>query len=67
MQMDDFERFLQVSLARLLDPIVEGPVPPRRRRHTELPFHAMIGGLATQVVAEQAPASAHVLAEPIPH
>ena len=66
-KMDGDGQMDPAMLPRLLDPIVEGPVPPRRRRHTELPFHAMIGGLATQVVAEQAPAPAHVLAEPIPH
>jgi hypothetical protein len=32
MHMDDFERLLEIQLARLLDPVVEGPHPPRKRR-----------------------------------
>ena len=32
MRMDDFDRQLQLELARLLDPIVAAPAPRRRRR-----------------------------------
>ena len=29
--MDDFDRYLETSLARLLEASVDGPTPPRRR------------------------------------
>ena len=31
-RMDHFDRILELELARLLDPIVNAPVPRRRRR-----------------------------------
>jgi hypothetical protein len=31
MHMDDFDRFLNVELARALDPVVRMPAPPRSR------------------------------------
>ncbi len=31
MHMDDFDRFLDVELARVLDPVVLTPAPPRSR------------------------------------
>jgi len=31
MHMDDFDRFLDVELARVLDPVVRTPAPPRSR------------------------------------
>jgi hypothetical protein len=45
--MDQFDRLLEIQLARLLDPIVEAPAPPRRRqprKHGAL--RALTGGLA---------------------
>jgi hypothetical protein len=32
MHMDDFDSFLDVELARVLDPVVITPAPPRSRR-----------------------------------
>ena len=32
MHMDDFDRFLDIELARVLDPVVRNPAP-RRSRH----------------------------------
>ena len=63
MQMDHFDRYLETSLAHMLDPVVEGPAPPRRRSRRELPFHALIGGLATPL-AEAVPTSVPVAIEP---
>ena len=51
MHMDPLDRLLELELARLLDPIVNAPVPRRRRRR---------GGLT--VVASDLP----VLVEPVP-
>jgi len=51
MHMDQVDRILERELARLLDPIVGAPVPPRRRRR---------GGL--RVIASDAA----VLVEPVP-
>jgi len=51
MYMDQLDRILELELARLLDPIVRVPAPPRRRRR---------GGL-TVVVSDVA-----VLVEPVP-
>lgn len=51
MHMDQVDRILELELARLLDPIVRAPVPPRRRRR---------GGL-TVVVSDIA-----VFVEPAP-
>jgi len=51
MHMDQLDRILELELARLLDPIVHAPVPPRRRRR---------GGL-TVIVSDVA-----VLVEPVP-
>jgi hypothetical protein len=31
MHMDDFDKFLDVELARVLDPVVRTPAPPRSR------------------------------------
>ena len=45
MQMDDFDMYLEVLLARMLDPIVERPAPPRRGQYRSLPFHSLVGGL----------------------
>jgi hypothetical protein len=58
--MDDFDRYLEFSLSRLLDRVVEAPAPPRRRRRAELPFHAVIGGLATTPIVETVPTPAPV-------
>ncbi len=55
--MDDFSRRLEIELAHLLDPIVDVPVPRRRRQST---LRALAGGLVVQaeVVA--------VVHEPVP-
>jgi hypothetical protein len=50
-RMDHFDRILELELARLLDPIVNAPVPRRRRRR---------GGL-TVVSSDLS-----VLVEPVP-
>jgi hypothetical protein len=55
--MDHFDRRLEIDLARLLDPIVDAPVPRRRRRSG---LKALQGGLSGL------PADTVVLAEPVP-
>ena len=60
-RMSDFDRRLEIELAHLLDPIVDAPVPRRRRQSTTL--RALAGGLLdgqagvelTVVVAEPVP------------
>jgi hypothetical protein len=49
--MDQFDRMLELELARLLDPIVKAPVPQRRRRR---------GGL-TVITSEMS-----ILVDPVP-
>jgi hypothetical protein len=55
--VDDFDLRLELELAHLLDPVVDGPVPRRRRQPT---FRAVAGGLDEQpvdvtIVAESVP------------
>ena len=47
--MDDFDRRLEIELAHLLDPIVDAPIPRRRRQPT---LRAIAGGLAGQPLVE---------------
>jgi hypothetical protein len=42
--MDDFEKRLEIDLANWLDPVVDAPVPRRRRQSNGL--RALTGGLA---------------------
>jgi hypothetical protein len=63
--MDHFDRLLEMQLARLLDPIVHAPAPPRRR----LPrkgaiLRALTGGLTDGRPA--GPVDLVVVAEPVP-
>jgi hypothetical protein len=45
LRMDQFDRLLELELARLLDPIVEAPAPRRRRRRAAGTLKAVAGGL----------------------
>jgi hypothetical protein len=56
-RMDHFDRRLDIDLANLLDPIVDAPVPPRRRARR---LRTVAGGLTTQAV------EIAVVAEPVP-
>jgi len=59
-QMDHFDRLLEIGLARMLDPIVNGPTPPRRWRRTLTALHLVPGGISAL------PADMAVIAEPVP-
>jgi len=50
--MDDFDRWLELALHRLLDPIVAGRPPPRRHRpgSTRRPPRVKRGGIAGQLL-----------------
>ena len=58
LRMGDFDRRLEIELRHLLDPIVDAPVPRRRRLAI---FRAIPGGLL-----EQAVELAVVVPEPAP-
>ena len=66
MQMDDFDMYLEVVLARMLDRVVERPAPPRRGQVRSLPFHSLIGGLTGSplelIVGETVPVPVPVVA-----
>lgn len=69
--MDDFDRHLEVELARLLDRVVRAPAPPRRGRHEPKPLlrlyssqGAAIAPVATLVVLVDAPVEGSALPEP---
>jgi hypothetical protein len=65
MHMDHFDRLLEIELARLLDPIVEAPAPPRRRQPRKLGvLRALTGGLADG--RPDSPIALVVMAEPVP-
>ena len=59
--MDDFDRRLEIELAHLLDPIVDAPVPRRRRQAT---LRALAGGL--DVVTQPVVQVSVVVHEPVP-
>ena len=63
--MDQFDRLLEIQLARLLDPIAEAPAPPRRRQpRKQGGLRALTGGLAMGRPGR--PLDLLVVAEPIP-
>ena len=67
MQMDDFDMYLEVLLARMLDRVVERPAPPRRGQEDRpLPFHSLVGGLTGSplelIVGETVPVPVPVVA-----
>jgi len=66
MQMDDFDMYLEVLLARMLDRVVERPAPPRRGQDRSLPFHSLVGGLTGSplelIVGETVPVPVPVVA-----
>jgi hypothetical protein len=45
--MDDFDRRLEIELAHMLDPVVDTPVPRRRRQSS---LRMLAGGLDAQSV-----------------
>jgi hypothetical protein len=57
--MDDFDRLLELELARMLDPIVAAPAPRRRRRRGLRVLEPLTGELTI------APSEVAVL-EPVP-
>jgi len=56
--VDDFDLRLEIDLAHLLDPIVDGPVPRRRRLST---LRAVAGGLV-----DEKPVEVTIVAESVP-
>jgi hypothetical protein len=48
--MDDFDRLLEAQLARLLDPVVVAPRPPRRRRGKRVQLDLPAEVVATEPV-----------------
>ena len=69
LQMNDFDRFLELQLRNMLDPVAATPPPDRRGRHERAPILAVeppigfvpMGIVPRGVVAEVIPAS-----EPLP-
>ena len=64
-RMDHFDRLLQLELGRLLDPIVDVPVPRRRRRRGPDTLKAVAGGLTlvpTDVVLPVEPVPVAIVA-----
>jgi hypothetical protein len=61
--MNDFERFLEIELRRMLDPVVVSAAPPRRKK-TELPLLAVV--TAPLELAVGAIAAVEPVAVPVP-
>jgi hypothetical protein len=56
--MNDFDRFLELNLRRMLDPVVEAPPPGRRRRVGRKPVLAVMP--AIEPAAEPVPVTVSV-------
>jgi hypothetical protein len=60
MHMDDFDRLLELELARMLDPIVAAPAPRRRRRRGLRVLESLTVELTV------APSEVALVVEPVP-
>jgi hypothetical protein len=53
LQMNDFDKFLDLQLRRMLDPVVATPAPPRRNRRPKLrqPILAVVAPIELETIA----------------
>jgi hypothetical protein len=65
LQMNDFDRLLDVQLRHMLDPVVATPAPPRRGRHPRAgrPILAVIASI--ELPSEAIPVEPVVVTVPV--
>lgn len=64
-RMDHFERRLENELAHLLDPIVDSPVPRRRRQRGLRALPGGMSGLPLELTVVAEPVPVAVVAAPV--